>query len=116
GRILEDDILMGESYDARQELVGWQSAGPGEGRWEEAKVFADPGVEISPVLDGAVRSHEDLTATAEPRKDDQNRYLFDFGQNLAGTVTLKVKAPAGTTLKLRYGEMLDSSGELYVDN
>jgi alpha-L-rhamnosidase len=116
GPILEDDLLMGESYDARQELGDWLKPNPPGGEWEPAHIFPDPGIEVSPMLDSAVKSHEEVAALAEPRKISGHRFIFDFGQNLVGNVILRVHAPAGTTVRLRYGEMLDASGDLYVEN
>lgn len=43
-------------------------------------------------------------------------YIFDLGQNFAGVIRLKVKGPAGTQLKLRYGEMLHTDGRLMAEN
>ena len=116
GPILEDDLLMGESYDARQELADWLKPAQTDGRWRPASMFPDPGIELSAMLDAPVTSHEDVAPTGGPRKARGHRFIYDFGQNLAGTVTLRVHAPAGTTIKLRYAEMLDSSGDLYVEN
>jgi alpha-L-rhamnosidase len=118
GPILESDLLMGESYDARQELTGWL-APKAAGAWQPATIFLDPGIELSPALTEPVRRELDLTPQGVPRPLGgwgSGGVLYDFGQNLVGTVTLRVKAPAGTTLKLRYGEMLDANGGLYVEN
>jgi alpha-L-rhamnosidase len=119
GPILENDLLMGESYDARQELPGWLSGGRPAGDWQPARLFPTPAIELSPMLAGTVQAHETLVAPAAPRKLPgwgSHRFIYDFGQNLVGNVTLRVTAPAGTTLKLRYAEMLGADGELYVDN
>jgi len=43
-------------------------------------------------------------------------YIFNLGQNFAGVVRLKVKGKAGTTIQLRYGEMLFTDGRLMNDN
>jgi len=43
-------------------------------------------------------------------------YIFNLGQNFAGVVRLKVKGPAGTTIQLRYGEMLHPDGRLMTEN
>jgi alpha-L-rhamnosidase len=43
-------------------------------------------------------------------------YIFNLGQNIAGTIRLKVRGPAGTTLTLRYGEMLHPDGRLMTEN
>ncbi|MFY9925088.1 MAG: glycoside hydrolase family 78 protein [Opitutaceae bacterium] len=119
GPVLEDDLLMGESYDARQELTGWLTTKPAAGEWNSARVFPDPGVELSPMLSEPVRNHEEIAAIGAPRKVPgwgSDGFIYDFGQNLVGNVTLRVTAPAGTTFTVRYAEMLDSSGELYLDN
>jgi len=43
-------------------------------------------------------------------------YIFNLGQNFAGVVRLKVKGAAGTTIQMRYGEMLYPDGRLMNDN
>ena len=119
GPILESDMLMGESYDARQELTGWQKTGTSGAEWRPAVVFADPGIDLSPTLTPPVKTHESLAARGEPAKISgwgSDAYIYDFGQNLVGNVTLRVKAPAGTTIKLRFAEILDEKGALYVAN
>jgi len=45
-----------------------------------------------------------------------NTYIFNLGQNFAGVVRLKVKGPAGTQVRLRYGEMLHPDGRLMTEN
>ncbi len=119
GPILEDDLLMGESYDARQELTDWMKPKPVVGNWVQAKLFPDPDIALSSMLTGSVKAHEELAPRGEPKEVPgwgQSAFIYDFGQNLVGTVTLRIKAPAGTTIKLRYAEMLDASGGLYVEN
>lgn len=43
-------------------------------------------------------------------------YLFNLGQNFAGTVRLKVRGSAGQKITLRYGEMLHPDGRLMTEN
>jgi alpha-L-rhamnosidase len=43
-------------------------------------------------------------------------YIFNFGQNFAGVVTLRVRGAAGTKVRLRYGEMLYPDGRLMTEN
>ncbi len=43
-------------------------------------------------------------------------YIYDFGQNLAGIEKLRVSGPAGTDVKLRFAEILNDDGSMYVDN
>ncbi|HPS55022.1 MAG TPA: family 78 glycoside hydrolase catalytic domain, partial [Sedimentisphaerales bacterium] len=46
---------------------------------------------------------------SHPKKDVT---IFDFGQNFAGWLKLKINAPAGTKINLRYGELLYDDGQL----
>jgi alpha-L-rhamnosidase len=43
-------------------------------------------------------------------------YIFNLGQNIAGVARLKVKGPAGTVIRLRFGEMLHQDGRLMTEN
>ncbi len=43
-------------------------------------------------------------------------YIFDLGQNMVGWARLKVHGPAGTQVRLRFGEMLSPDGTLYTAN
>jgi len=43
-------------------------------------------------------------------------YIFNLGQNIAGTVRFKVKGPTGRIIQLRYGEMVHPDGTLMTEN
>jgi alpha-L-rhamnosidase len=42
--------------------------------------------------------------------------ILDFGQNMVGWVQIRARGPAGTTISLRHGEILERQGNLYTDN
>ena len=42
--------------------------------------------------------------------------VYDFGQNYTGWVTITASAPAGTTVNIEKGEILDSSGQVTTSN
>ncbi|PWS33383.1 glycoside hydrolase family 78 protein [Pedobacter paludis] len=42
--------------------------------------------------------------------------VLDFGQNLTGWIAVKAKGPAGTTISLEHGEVLDNKGNFYMGN
>ncbi len=49
--------------------------------------------------------------------EDKGELLYDFGQNHAGVPKIYLSnAKKGDKLTVRYGEMLDVTGELYTDN
>ncbi|WP_433440531.1 family 78 glycoside hydrolase catalytic domain [Nonomuraea sp. CA-141351] len=109
------DLLMGEWYDARLELDGWDLAGFDDSSWAPAGV-ADTGTDVLvPSAAEPVRVTQDL-APAEIRVRD-GRAIVDLGQNIAGRVRLTVRgAEAGTRITLRHGEALTDDGDLYTAN
>lgn len=62
-----------------------------------------------------IRVTEELAARniTEPKP---GVHIFDFGQNFAGNVQLKIRGEAGTKITLRYGEMLHPDGRLMTEN
>ncbi len=47
GPLLENDFLMGEAYDARLEMPGWDKPGFDDKRWLRVELFDDPGAALS---------------------------------------------------------------------
>src|SRR5690606_14692225 len=52
-----------------------------------------------------------LTPVSKTKIADDT-YIFDFGQNFAGRVRLRVHGEAGTRITMRYGELLYPDGTL----
>lgn len=117
GPILSSDMLMGESYDARLEMPGWDTATFDTPSWRAVQVEAehDPAVRRAAQVDPPVRVTEELTPIGRTQPMPGS-YLFDLGQNMVGWARLKVQGPAGTVVRLRFGEMLSPDGTLYADN
>lgn len=119
GPLLENDLLMGEAYDARLELSGWDTPGFDDQRWPGAELFADPGMVLSATNGPAVRRIDELKPIGDPvdKGDVQTKsFIFDLGQNMVGRVRFKGSAPAGTTVTIRFAEVLNSDGTLYTAN
>ncbi len=117
GPILSSDMLMGETYDARLEMPGWDTAKFDAAAWRAVTVEAehDPAILRVAQVDPPVRVTEELKAIGRAQPTPGS-YLFDLGQNIVGWARLKVQGPAGTVVRLRFGEMLSPDGTLYVDN
>jgi alpha-L-rhamnosidase len=75
--------------------------------------FHPPKLEAFPGL--PVRVTEEIRPV-EVSGREPGTYMFDLGQNFAGTVRLKVTGPSGQEIKLRYGEMLHPDGRLMTEN
>ena len=115
GPILFSDMLMGESYDARLELSGWNAVGFDASKWSAVRLETEPKAQFVAQVDPPVLLTEELSAQSVTQPMPGS-YLFDLGQNMVGWVRLKVQGPAGTVVQLRFGEILQPDGALYVEN
>jgi alpha-L-rhamnosidase len=119
GPLLESDLLMGESYDARLELEGWAEPGFNDQNWLGTQVFPDVGVKRVGINGPMVKRIQELNPVSDPVEIPGwpiSKWIYDFGQNMVGHVRLKVSGPRGTTITLRHGEVLNQDGTLYVAN
>ncbi|MFJ3496956.1 alpha-L-rhamnosidase [Streptomyces sp. NPDC086091] len=109
------DLVHGEEYDARRETAGWDRAGFDDATWPACEPTAGVTAEVVAQADGAIRVAQELTArtVTEPKP---GVYVYDLGQNMVGTVRLRVRGPAGTTVTLRHAEVLNPDGTLYTAN
>ncbi len=119
GPLLESDLLMGESYDARLEFPGWDKPGFDDRGWQPARPGNGNGVALDAMRSPPIRAlHEIKARLINDTSERQQRRLrrYDLGQNMVGRVRLRVRGPAGVTLTLRHAEMLDKDGHLYLAN
>ncbi len=146
GPTRQADLLMGEFYDARMEMPGWSKAGFDDSSWQAAILAEENGKQPAtfyqarnpegaggPAIKGRkvdlgfkrprlesfpgnpVRVTEEIRPVSV-KKMEAGTYIFNLGQNFAGTVRLKLKGPAGHRVMLRFGEMLHPDGRLMTEN
>jgi len=115
GPILSSDFMLGENYDARLEVKGWNEPGIDDNSWLPANVREESPRPLQSQVMEPVRQVGEIKAltTTEPKP---GCWTFDLGQNMVGYVRLKVAAPAGTKLTLRHAEMLNPDGTVYTAN
>jgi alpha-L-rhamnosidase len=113
--IMRSGIYEGETYDARQEMIGWTKPGFDESGWVNVAAMNPPPVELVAPVGPPVRMVEILKPTAIMTSPN-GETIFDFGQNMVGQVRLHVSGEVGVAVTLRHGEVLDPQGNLYCDN
>jgi alpha-L-rhamnosidase len=113
--ISQAEIYDGESYDARKQQPGWDTAAFSDAHWKPVDVVKPLEPEIVPQSFQPIRAHQVLTA-AEMTSPKPGIYIYDFRQNLAGVARLQVQGPRGTDIQLRFAEVLNPDGTMYVDN
>lgn len=138
--VLAADIYSGESYDARVDL-SWMQPGYDDSGWSNAKqntefqgtICAWSGSPIT-VREDLQRDVQSVTVYKGAIGATASQYgtinvvatygdeafvlnpgetaLIDFGQNFAGWEAFQVEGPAGTTLTIEHGEILnDGNGD-----
>jgi alpha-L-rhamnosidase len=113
--ILHSEIYAGETYDARLEQPGWNEAAFDDSAWAEA-IVADP---YGGALSSQIDAPPQVVMTLKPEKMNtmpDGSYVFDMGQNMVGWVALRVRGEAGTTVRLRFAEILNPDGTVYTTN
>ena len=100
------DLYDGETYDATAgyETAHWRKAAP-ETLKIHPKIMADYGA--------PVKAHERLTPVSCDKLPD-GTLIYDFGQNFAGVVDLKLNGKRGRTVTVRHAELLNPDGTLNV--
>ena len=117
GPILESDLLMGESYDARRELIGWSQAGYQDASWWPVEVFEHKGASLVATNGPAVKRQEEINPVSIQKVPAMRpRWIFNMGQNMAGWIRLFIRGEKGTTLTIGYGEAINPDGTLYTTN
>ena len=144
GPITFSCIYGGEDHDARHEIAGWSEPSPrpssvgatpaspsspdpqiratqasppqeNAGRWRPVDVVDGPGGELIASVAPPIR----VMRTFEPAnvtEPSPGVKVYDLGQNLSGWPKISVTAPAGTTITLVTGELLDGAGRVTQQN
>ncbi|RPJ52231.1 MAG: alpha-L-rhamnosidase, partial [Chloroflexi bacterium] len=115
GPIRFDGTRLGEIYDARLEMPGWDAPGYDDSAWLPVHFVDAPR--------GKRTAHSlpptRVTRTLRPAKmwkTPTGATVFDMGQNFSGWARLRVSGPAGSVVTLRYGELLTADGALDQSN
>jgi alpha-L-rhamnosidase len=110
GPLRYDNYYLGETYDARREMRGWNEPSFDASRWAAARTVRPP----AGVLRSEAAEPSRVVAVRGPGKRSERVkgvIVYDVGQNLSGWVTLRVRAPAGTPVEVFYSERLDANGQ-----
>ena len=109
--ILRNSIYLGEKVDARKSVPGWNKPDLNDSGWSAVKLYPAP--------EGALQSQPlpaiKVTKKIRPVKVTEpamGTYIVDMGQNFGGWARFKFNLPKGTTVTMRYGELLHKDGTL----
>ncbi|MGD1894253.1 MAG: family 78 glycoside hydrolase catalytic domain [Cyclobacteriaceae bacterium] len=111
GPLLENNIYLGETYDARQERPGWSTSEFEANGWKPVSKANPPGGKLLAQMAPPIRITEEIEPVAVSQPDS-GVFVFDLGQNFAGWIRLTLNGEAGTTVKMHYGELLFENGRV----
>jgi alpha-L-rhamnosidase len=115
GSILSSEIYNGETIDAREEKKGWGYANYDDSKWNGIKIVNGAMNTLVATYNEPIRKKE----TYKPVKifkTPKGEQVIDFGQNLVGWVTIRVKGNAGDKIIVSHAEVLDKTGNFYITN
>ena len=116
GPVQAADLLMGETYNANLEQDGWSEPGFNDETWAAATIATGSSTTLlHPQADEPVRvtgERPAVTRTEAP----VGSYIYDVGQNLSGVAKVTLSGVAGQKVTIRYAEVLNKNGTMYVAN
>ena len=106
-----NSLRNGEFYDARLEIPSWCQPDALADDWVNVSISRDPGGLLKANEMPSVKVDREYPAISV-KNVAKNTYLFDFGQNMAGFVRIKVTGPKGAEFVIKMNEKLKDDGTL----
>lgn len=109
--IVQNHIYHGETYDAAKEQKGWDTAAFDDTSWKPVEMVEGPGAPLKASTMPPLK----VVKTIKPimmYQPDKYTYVFDLGQNFSGWARIKLQGEAGTTVALRYSELMDENNTI----
>lgn len=100
GPLIYNSILGGETYDARRDMPGWSRAGYTENGWRKCLPATPPQGKLRSQQLQPVRKLAVMPAISVSKTD--KGFRFDLGREICGWARIRLKGPAGTTVKVAY--------------
>lgn len=105
-RIVFSDIYDGETYDASSEI---KELGKAEENNNISKLTLIP-------QEGENIKEQEKIKPVKMFITPKGEYIIDFGQNIAGYVSIELTAEKGNKIVISHAEVLDSAGNFYTEN
>jgi alpha-L-rhamnosidase len=109
-----DSYYLGETYDARREIAGWDREHFDDSKWAPARIVDGPAGVLRAQQHEPVREME-VVAPGQRTEPAPGVFVYDVGQNLSGWAEIVVTAPAGTAVEVFYSEKVGADGRASTD-
>lgn len=111
GPIMRNNVYLGEVYDARKEIAGWNTANFDDTKWSPAIEKEGPGGQLIKTFFPYIQKIDNKNPIKITSVND-GKYLADMGVNFTGTFKIRLFGHKGDTIRFRFGERVYPNGEL----
>jgi alpha-L-rhamnosidase len=111
GPIHKNNVYIGEVYDARNEINGWNQPGFDDSAWENAVLKDSPGGKLEKAFFPPIQITQQITPI-KIYSPSMGVYIADMGVNLAGTFRMKISGETGDSIVFRFAERIYPDGSL----
>lgn len=115
GPIVANNEFDGEEYDASLEMAGWNANGYDDSAWKVSDVMDAPKGKLTAQQNPNIRVQETLKPVAIVERPG-GKYILDMGQNMVGWLSIDLKGKKGQPISMKFAELLQKDGSLYMDN
>jgi alpha-L-rhamnosidase len=113
GPVIKNNVFLGEVYDARREIEGWNEPGFDDTAWSNAVVGDGPGGVLQKAFFPPMEVIEKITPIdIYPCPINIDNFIIDMGYNITGVYRIKLKGNPGDTIIFRSGERIYEDGSL----
>lgn len=113
--VVFNSIYTAEHIDARKIQNGWNTANFDDSKWGGIIYRAAPSMNIVSQVMHPIERVETILPVSM-RKINDRQYIFDLGRNISGVSEITLKGDAGTEIRVRHSELLDSAGNIDMSN
>lgn len=115
GPYVSNNIYSGDTYDARKEIAGWDSAGFDDSSWDNAVEAPAPSPLLVAQKMPQIKPTEEIKPVSVTCFGD-TAYVFDFGKNISGLCRLNVSGDRGTEVSIAHTELVKKDGSIEPGN
>jgi alpha-L-rhamnosidase len=115
GEIRSAEIYNGETIDARLGKNGWKLADYKDEDWSSV-VLGKQSMSNLVATENELVKKQEVFHPVKIFTTPKGEKVIDFGQNLVGWVTIKVKGNSGDKITISHAEVLDKQGNFYTEN
>jgi len=115
GEVRHAEIYHGETIDHRKDQKGWSLPDFDDASWGAVQIANISKDNLVATTNEPIIKHETFHG-AKWLTTPKGEKVIDFGQNLTGWVSVKIKGRAGDSIRISHAEVLDKQGNFYTDN